>query len=63
MEQVNFPSVADFYPEIQNDLTRVKWAHGVDSKKKLNRALQGKTNINMFKIFIVQILRCFLFSN
>lgn len=41
-----FPSVADTYPEIGADLTKVTWAHGVDSKKKLERALRGK-NLSM----------------
>lgn len=37
-----FPSVADIYPEIGTDLTQVTWAHGVDTRKKLERALRGK---------------------
>ncbi|KZS07086.1 Protein FAM151A [Daphnia magna] len=36
-----FPSVADIYPEIGTDLTQVTWAHGVDTRKKLERALRG----------------------
>lgn len=37
-----FPSVTDIYPEIGTDLTRVTWAHGVDSRKKLDHTLRGK---------------------
>ena len=37
----DFPWVTDFFPGVQNDLTRIKWAHGVDSAKKLNQALRG----------------------
>ncbi|XP_057367456.1 protein FAM151B-like [Daphnia carinata] len=36
-----FPSVVDIYPEIGTDLTQVTWAHGVDTRKKLERALRG----------------------
>ena len=37
-----FPSVADFFPEIRGDLSRVKWAHAVDSRRELGQALSGK---------------------
>lgn len=35
------PSLTDINPEIGNDLTKVTWAHGVNSKKELRRALRG----------------------
>ena len=37
-----FPSVSDINPEIGTDLTQVTWAHAVDNRKKLRRALRGK---------------------
>lgn len=37
-----FPSVSDINPEIGFDLTQVTWAHAVDNRKKLRRALRGK---------------------
>jgi len=38
----DIPVVTDYFPDVQNDLTRITWAHGVDSAKKLNQALRGK---------------------
>lgn len=36
------PSVKDFWPEVGQDLTRVKWAHAVNSKELLDEALKGR---------------------
>jgi hypothetical protein len=38
---VTIPSVAKFFPQIQSDLSRVKWGHGVNSKAQLSQTLQG----------------------
>ena len=35
------PTVANFFPQIQSDLSRVKWGHGINSKIQLSRSLQG----------------------
>ncbi|XP_046437276.1 protein FAM151B-like isoform X2 [Daphnia pulex] len=36
-----FPSVSDINPEVGTDFTQVTWAHAVDNRKKLRRALRG----------------------
>jgi len=38
---IYFPSVLEFYPQINRDLTQVTWAHGVDKRKSLNQALRS----------------------
>lgn len=45
----DFPAVTDYFPDVQNDLTRITWAHGVDSAKKLNQALRGKNRKKISK--------------
>ncbi len=47
-----FPSVANVYPEIGSDLSKVTWAHGVDSKKKLRQALRSKHSLKHMKQMI-----------
>jgi len=34
--------VSDFFPELNGDLTKVIWAHGVNSQQKLLEAVEGK---------------------
>ncbi len=34
--------VADIWPEVAKDLTRVSWAHAVNSEQELKTALRGK---------------------
>ena len=41
MKKKTFPTEKEFWPELENDLTRVKWAHAVNSKASLESALQG----------------------
>ncbi|CAG2057798.1 unnamed protein product, partial [Timema podura] len=36
------PSVKEFFPSINNDLTKVTWAHAVNSKDDFNKALTDK---------------------
>jgi len=36
-----FPSVADFFPEIRSDFSRVKWGHAVNSRSALQQSLDG----------------------
>ena len=36
-----FPSVADFFPEIHSDFSRVKWGHAVNSRAALQQSLDG----------------------
>lgn len=38
-----YPSILDIYPEVEADRTRVTWAHGVDSRRRLQRALRSKS--------------------
>ncbi|KAI9555839.1 hypothetical protein GHT06_018356 [Daphnia sinensis] len=40
-EAISIPSVAKFFPQIQSDLSRVKWGHGVNSRGQLFQSLQG----------------------
>ena len=35
--------VVDYWPELENDLTKVIWSHATNSKDKLQQALNGKT--------------------
>ena len=35
------PTLEEFFPEIQGDLSGVVWAHAVDSQKELTKALKG----------------------
>jgi len=41
MELGIFPSVADFFPEIGSDFSRVKWGHAVNSRAALQQSLDG----------------------
>ena len=51
-----FPSVNEFYPEINQDLTKISWAHGVDKKKSLSEALRGIFNtFIIFKLYFKKI--------
>ena len=34
--------VIDYWPELENDLTKVIWSHATNSKEKLQNALEGK---------------------
>nr|CAD7264573.1 unnamed protein product [Timema shepardi] len=36
------PSVAEFFPSIENDLTKVTWAHKVNSNVALQKALENQ---------------------
>ncbi|KAK4023391.1 protein FAM151B isoform X1 [Daphnia magna] len=40
-DAISIPSVAKFFPQIQSDLSRVKWGHGVNSRGQLFQSLQG----------------------
>lgn len=55
-----FPSVANVYPEIGSDLTKVTWAHGVDSKKKLRQALRSKHSLKHANMCAICNLHCLL---
>lgn len=35
------PLVPDYFPEVRDDLSLVKWAHAVNSREKLQEALNG----------------------
>ena len=35
--------VADFWPEVRDDLTLVKWSHATNSKELLEEAIEGDT--------------------
>jgi hypothetical protein len=66
-EGISIPSVAKFFPQIQSDLSRVKWGHGVNSKVQLTQSLQGEYSLllgyytqeiklgNQIKIFLHQV--------
>jgi hypothetical protein len=41
-ERTSIPSVAKFFPQIQSDLSRVKWGHGINSRAQLIQSLQGE---------------------
>lgn len=34
--------VSDYFPDLNGDLTKVTWAHAVNSKAKLDAALKGE---------------------
>lgn len=40
-EATSIPSVANFFPQIQMDLSRVKWGHGINTKAQLDQSLKG----------------------
>nr|CAH0105063.1 unnamed protein product [Daphnia galeata] len=35
-------SIAKFFPQIDSDLSRIKWGHGINNRKLLNMSLYGK---------------------
>ena len=37
-----FLDVAEYWPEVKDDLTKVIWSHATNSKVKLQTALEGK---------------------
>lgn len=50
-----FPSVADFFPEIRSDFSRVKWGHAVNSRSALQQSLDGNdpsVNIHVRSAFV-----------
>lgn len=53
----SIPTVAEFFPQIQSDLSRVKWGHGINSKIHLSRSLQG------IKVCQYKFPNCFLIAN
>ena len=36
------PSVQDYFPHIKSDLSLIKWGHGINSKRLLQKSLDGK---------------------
>ena len=34
--------IAKFFPQIDSDLSRIKWGHGINNRKLLNMSLYGK---------------------
>lgn len=44
-------TLAHYFPEIKNDLTKVTWEHGVNSKEKMEAALKGNV------LFCTKIVR------
>lgn len=42
------PSVATFFPQIQKDLSRVKWGHGVNSREQLSQSIKGILHIYFY---------------
>ncbi|XP_071454758.1 protein FAM151B isoform X2 [Hetaerina americana] len=49
--QANIPAVPDFFPQIHGDLTKVTWAHAVNSMRLLKGALEG--NVMMLEADVV----------
>lgn len=35
-------TVANFFPEVEGNLTKITWAHAVNNKAKLNKTLEGE---------------------
>ena len=43
MNFINFPKdVTEYWPEVKDDLSKVKWSHATNSQKELNDALTSK---------------------
>jgi hypothetical protein len=38
-----FQRTLDYFPSIENDASRVTWAHAVNSREKLDEALKSKS--------------------
>lgn len=48
-EATSIPSVVNYFPQIQMDLSRVKWGHGVNSRAQLGQSLKG--NNTFYNVF------------
>ena len=43
-----FSDVPEYWPELENDLTKVVWSHATNSQEKLKKALEGKSFVYTF---------------
>ena len=52
MNSIFFPQdVTEYWPEVKDDLSKVKWSHATNSEKELNDALTSKVFEIIFATF------------
>ncbi|XP_063236005.1 protein FAM151B [Bacillus rossius redtenbacheri] len=51
------PSVREFFPAVRNDLTKVTWAHAVNSIEKFQKALEDKVMMLEADVMIGTLIR------
>jgi len=52
-----FQHTLHYFPSIENDASRITWAHAVNSRQKLEEALKSELkyqNISMMKIILFE---------
>lgn len=46
MAQFNVPTVTEYFKDIGSNLTKIKWAHAVNSQEKLDKAINNARKKN-----------------